>query len=77
MMVTGGVQGVLAQLDTQTPTMYLEFPQGRMKLFGRLVFPKNKYIVLKAGHKDILCEDIFDMLVRSRSVFWLATHPPC
>lgn len=56
-------QGVLAQLDTQTPVMYLDFAGGRLKLFGKLTFPKNKYMVLKAGSKDVLCEDCFDMLV--------------
>ena len=53
----------MAQLDTQKPVLYIDFPQGRLKFFGDLIFPKNKYLVLKAGHKDVLCEDIFDMLV--------------
>lgn len=37
-----GPQGTLAQLDTPHPVMYLEFPQGRLKLFGTLVFPKAR-----------------------------------
>ena len=57
------MQGSLAQLDTQNPVMYIDFPLGRLKLFGKLVFPKNKYMVLKAGQKDVLCESFFDMLV--------------
>ena len=28
------VQGTLAALDTRNPVMYLDFPQGRLKLFG-------------------------------------------
>ena len=28
------VQGALAQLDSKNPVMYLDFPQGRYKMFG-------------------------------------------
>lgn len=31
------LQGSLAHLDTKNPVMYLDFPQGRYKLFGELV----------------------------------------
>ena len=62
------LQGTLAQLDTQNPVLYIDFPQGRLKFFGQLMFPKNKYMVLKAGSKDVLCEDVFDMLVRPLDV---------
>jgi hypothetical protein len=30
------MQGTLAQLDSKNPVMYLEFPEGRLKLFGKL-----------------------------------------
>jgi hypothetical protein len=56
-------QGTLAQLDSQNPVMYLDFPQGRLKFFGTLVFPKNKYMMLKLGGSSVLCEDIFENMV--------------
>ncbi|KAK9802664.1 hypothetical protein WJX73_002472 [Symbiochloris irregularis] len=71
--LAGGKMGVLAQLDTQRPVMYLDFQEGRLKLFGKLTFPKNKYMVLKAGSKDVLCEDIFDMLVVFSTAWWIGT----
>lgn len=58
------MQGSLAQLDSQNPVMYVDFPQGRLKFLGTIVFPKNKYMLLKFGQKDVLCEDIFENMVR-------------
>jgi hypothetical protein len=44
---------------------YIDFPSGRLKFFGTLVFPKNKYMVLKLGNTDsVLCEDVFETMVR-------------
>lgn len=57
-------QGSLAQLDTKNPVMYLDFPNGRLKFFGTLVFPENKYLALKFGPKEVLCEDAFESMVR-------------
>jgi hypothetical protein len=56
-------QGTLAQLDSQNPVMYLDFPTGRLKLFGTLVFPKNKYMVLRLGGSSVLAEDVFENMV--------------
>ena len=58
------MQGTLAQLDSQTPVLYLDCPGGgRIKMFGRLTFLRNKYITLRVGAKQAWCEDVFDMLV--------------
>lgn len=57
------VQGTLAQLDTQNPVMYVDFPEGRMKFAGTLVYPKSKYMVLKTSGTGVLCEDIFETMV--------------
>lgn len=57
------MQGSLAQLDSQNPVLYFDFPQGRLKFLGTIVFPKNKYMLLKFGQKDVLCEDIFENMV--------------
>ena len=58
------MQGSLAQLDSQNPVLYVDFPQGRLKFLGTIVFPKNKYMLLKFGQKDVLCEGIFENMVR-------------
>jgi hypothetical protein len=34
-----------------------------MKFFGTLVFPKNRYLVLRFGQKDIICEDVLENMV--------------
>lgn len=68
------LQGVLSQLDTQTPVMYLDFPQGRLKLFGSLVFPKSKYMVLRlGGSSSVLCEDVFENIVVFSEYWWVGT----
>lgn len=65
-------QGTLAQLDSKNPVLYVDFPDGRLKFFGTLVFPKNKYMVLKLGSKDILCEDVLENMVsREHGTSWL------
>ena len=73
------MQGALSQLDTKNPVLYLNFPEGRMKFLGTLMFPANKYMVLKVGTRDILCEDLFDSMVRACDATWLLRIPvrPC
>lgn len=36
-----------------------------MKLFGTIVFPKNRYLTLHfpRGGKNVMCEDYFDNMV--------------
>ena len=57
------MQGRLAALDSRNPLLYINFPEGRLKFFGTIVFPKNKYMVLKFGNKDVLCEDVLENMV--------------
>ncbi len=57
------MQGALSQLDTRNPVLYIDFPEGRLKFRGTLMFPANKYMVLKFGNRDILCEDVLDSMV--------------
>ncbi|KAK1297273.1 DNA-binding protein RHL1 [Acorus calamus] len=47
--LSGGRIGELSDLGTKNPKMYLDFPQGRMKLFGTIVYPRNKYLTLQFG----------------------------
>lgn len=58
-------QGTLSHLDSKNPVMHIEFPNGRLKLLGTLVFPKSKYIVLKVASGHMLCEDVFESMVRT------------
>lgn len=36
-----------------------------MKLFGTIVYPKNRYLTLQfpRGGKNVMCEDYFDNMV--------------
>ena len=65
------MQGAMSQLDTKNPVLYIDFPEGRMKFRGTLMFPANKYMVLKVGNRDILCEDVFDSMVGACDAIWL------
>ena len=61
--------------------LYFDFPSGRLKLTGTLTFPKAKYLLLKFGAKDVLCEDIFDTVVRFAGCFlshmsWVGSKAP-
>ncbi len=58
------MQGTLAKLDTRNPVLYFDFPEGRLKLLGTLAFPRNKYMVLKLGPREALCEDVLESMVR-------------
>jgi hypothetical protein len=45
---------------------YLNFPAGRLKFAGSLLFPANKYLVLKLGSGPggaALAEDVFENIV--------------
>lgn len=68
------LQGTLAQLDSPNPVMYIDLPQGRLKLFGTLVFPHQKYMVLKLGAGEALAEDLFESLVSSGGQRELTPH---
>ncbi|KAL0055087.1 hypothetical protein WJX82_006875 [Trebouxia sp. C0006] len=69
-----GKLGTLAQLDSQNPVLYVDFPQGRLKFLGTIIFPKNKYMLLKFGQKDVLCEDIFDNMIIFPEAHWVGTR---
>eukprot|EP00252_Welwitschia_mirabilis_P008939 TRINITY_DN21206_c0_g1_i1.p1 TRINITY_DN21206_c0_g1~~TRINITY_DN21206_c0_g1_i1.p1 ORF type:complete len:446 (+),score=128.45 TRINITY_DN21206_c0_g1_i1:262-1599(+) len=73
--VSGGKMGDLMHLDTQNPVLYVDFPQGRMKFFGTIIYPKNKYMILHffRGSGNVVCEDSFDSLVVFSDVWWIGT----
>ncbi|XP_061988736.1 DNA-binding protein RHL1 isoform X2 [Rosa rugosa] len=73
--IAGGKIGDLKDLGTKTPVLYLDFPQGRIKLFGTIVFPKNKYLTLQfpRGGKSVMCEDYFDNMIVFSDAWWIGT----
>lgn len=68
--IKGGTLGVLKDLDTKFPSLHMEFPEGTIKFRGTIVFPKNKYLSLKLGSKDVVCEDVFESVVLFSEVSW-------
>ncbi|XP_004299461.1 PREDICTED: DNA-binding protein RHL1 [Fragaria vesca subsp. vesca] len=74
--IAGGKIGDLKGLGSKSPILYLHFPQGRMKLFGSIVFPKNKYLTLQfpRGGKSVMCEDYFDNMIVFSDAWWIGTE---
>jgi hypothetical protein len=56
--------------------MYIDFPDGRLKFFGTLMFPQNKYMVLKFTSKNIVCEDILESMVSPYAWLTHSGHQP-
>ena len=71
-----GRLGSLARLDSPHPVLYVEFPQGRLKLQGTLVFPKStNYALLNVDKRDhIGVEDIFESMVVFSDAYWVGTE---
>ncbi|KAI3807831.1 hypothetical protein L1987_23766 [Smallanthus sonchifolius] len=73
--VSGGRIGELKDLGSKNPILYLDFPQGRMKLFGTIVYPKNRYLTLQfsKGGKSVVCEDYFDTMIVFSDAWWIGS----
>ncbi|KAF7813434.1 DNA-binding protein RHL1 [Senna tora] len=71
--IGGGKIGELKDLGTKNPILYLDFPQGQMKLFGTIVYPKNRYLTLQfsRGGKNAMCEDYFDNMIVFSDAWWI------
>ncbi|GLI61961.1 hypothetical protein VaNZ11_004524, partial [Volvox africanus] len=71
---TAGRMGTLTRLDTRNPVMYLDFPEGRLKFFGTLVFPRAKYMALRVGvASSAMAEDVFENLLVFSEAWWIGT----
>ncbi|GJR65503.1 DNA-binding protein RHL1 isoform X1 [Tanacetum coccineum] len=72
---SGGKIGELKNLGSKNPILYLDFPQGRMKLFGTIVYPKNRYLTLQfsKGGKNVTCDDYFDNMIVFSDAWWIGT----
>ncbi|KAL0417340.1 UNVERIFIED_CONTAM: DNA-binding protein RHL1 [Sesamum latifolium] len=73
--ISGGKIGELKDLGTKNPILYLDFPQGQMKLFGTIVYPKNRYLTLQfsRGGKNVTCDDYFDNMIVFSDAWWIGT----
>ncbi|GER56706.1 DNA-binding protein RHL1 [Striga asiatica] len=73
--ISGGKIGELKDLGTKNPILYLDFPQGKMKLFGTIVYPKNRYLTLQfsRGGKNVTCDDYFDNMIVFSDAWWIGT----
>ncbi|GMI94210.1 hypothetical protein HRI_003090300 [Hibiscus trionum] len=71
--ISGGKIGDLKNLGSKNPILYLDFPQGQMKLFGTIVYPKNRYLSLlfSRGGKSVMCEDYFDNMIVFSDAWWI------
>lgn len=71
--ISGGKIGELTDLGSKNPVLYLDFPQGRVKLFGTIVYPKNRYLTLQfsRGGKSVMCEDCFDTVIVFSDACWV------
>lgn len=45
--------GTLTHLDTQTPTLYLDYPQGRVKCPGALVYTTSNFVALQLNRSGV------------------------
>ncbi|KAL7098222.1 hypothetical protein ACP275_09G003400 [Erythranthe tilingii] len=73
--ISGGKIGELKDLGTKNPILYLDFPQGQMKLFGTIVYPKNRYLTLQfsKGGKNVTCDDYFENMIVFSDAWWIGT----
>ncbi|XP_011035384.1 PREDICTED: DNA-binding protein RHL1 isoform X2 [Populus euphratica] len=71
----GGKIGELKDLSSKNPVLYLDFPQGQMKLFGTILHPKNRYLTLQFSRsgKNVMCEDYFDHMIIFSEAWWIGT----
>eukprot|EP00898_Chlorokybus_atmophyticus_P004961 jgi/Chlat1/5466/Chrsp36S05426 len=51
----------------------MDFPEGRLKLFGTIVYPKNRYLSLQIARSSIVCEDVFESVVVFAEAWWIGT----
>ena len=62
-IASGGTLGQLAMLDTHTPSMYIELPEGRIKYNGYRQYINSRLITLECKPTEMSCPDQFDNLI--------------
>ena len=80
MKATGARIGELKQLDTKNPVLYLEFSEGRLKLFGTIMHCKTRYLSLnyrctgtaaQAQKQGLQCRGIFHSYIAFADYHWV------
>jgi hypothetical protein len=72
-----GCIGELADLDTSNPILYLDFPDGRIKMRGFLVYPANPLLAvqlprsLRSSTRSLDCRGSFDHLIIFNQYWWI------
>eukprot|EP01135_Chromosphaera_perkinsii_P004547 Nk52_evm17s288 gene=Nk52_evmTU17s288 len=71
-LVSSGEIGAISELNTPNPVLYVNFPEGRMKMRGALVYTASKYLTFHCNaKKGVTCEDTFDQLVVFSEFYWI------
>eukprot|EP01134_Creolimax_fragrantissima_P004883 CFRG4883T1 len=70
---TDGI-GILKGLDTLTPTLYIDFPTGRLKFFGAIVMTENNFLVAQFTKSSINVGDAVDSLIVYSECCWIGTE---
>ncbi|GAB5354844.1 hypothetical protein AAMO2058_000154200 [Amorphochlora amoebiformis] len=65
----GGKLGTLDNLSSKNPVLYIDFPKGRLKMLGTILYPKKKYMAIQY-------KGIFDSLVVFSEHEWLGEKKP-
>jgi len=78
----GGKLGTLDKMSSKNPVLYVEYPQGRLKLFGTIVYPKNTFLALSYKKNPtksqktkvgLQCSGSFDAYVVFCDYKWIGT----
>lgn len=66
----------IVQLDTKNPIMYIPFEQGRLKVTGTLVHPRNKYFGIKIPKGAVaphMFAGVYEHILVFSEYFWVGT----
>jgi hypothetical protein len=73
-LTPGARVGLLQGLDSSTPTLDIEYPDGRLRMHGVLVFPRNPLLTLKCPSgkaKPVQCADTFETVIAFSGWAWI------
>jgi hypothetical protein len=66
--------GMLHGLDSSTPTLDIQYPEGRLRMYGVLVFPRNPMLTLKCSAskgRPVQCADTFETIILFSRWAWI------
>jgi hypothetical protein len=70
----GARLGMLHGLDSSTPTLDVQYPEGRLRMYGVLVFPRNPMLTLKCStskDRPVQCADTFETIILFSRWAWI------